>query len=117
MSGLISRSYFGRAPRNIGKSHKVGTELWLDIIDGVVDGSVQNCEIASRVNGSWLSAGRANDYQKSSIPLNDGVDGLGRILFFVPRCIRKRSDLQESANANAAKILNIYLYIRLLLLV
>jgi len=50
------------------------------------------------VNGSWLSAGRANDCQKSSIPLDDGVDGVVRILFFVRRCIRKRSDLQESAN-------------------
>ena len=98
MSCLISRSYFGRAPRNIGKSHEVGTELWLDIIDGVVDGSVQNCEIASRVNGSWLTTGRENDYQKRSIPLDDGVEGLGRFLLFVPGCIRKRSDLQESAN-------------------
>src|SRR6266481_2928652 len=98
MSCLIGRSYFGRTPRNIRKPHKVRAELWLDIIDGVVDGSVQNREIASRVNGSWLSAGRANDCQKSSIPLDDGVDRLSGILFFVPRCIRRRSDLQESAN-------------------
>jgi hypothetical protein len=47
MSYLIGRSYFGRAPRNVGKAHKVRTELWVDIIDGVVDGGVQNREIAS----------------------------------------------------------------------
>jgi len=50
------------------------------------------------VNGSWLSAGRPNDCQKSPIPLDDGVDGLGRILLFVRRCIRKRSELQARAN-------------------
>jgi hypothetical protein len=47
MSCLIGRSDFGRAPWNVGKAHKVRTEPWLDIIDGVVDGGVQNCEIAS----------------------------------------------------------------------
>ena len=47
MSCLIGRSYFGCAPRNVGKAHKVRTEPWLDIIDGVVDGGVQNREIAS----------------------------------------------------------------------
>ena len=47
MRCLIGRSYFGCAPRNVGKPHKVRTELWVDIIDGVVDGGVQNREIAS----------------------------------------------------------------------
>jgi hypothetical protein len=47
MSCLIGRSYFGRTPRNVRKPRKVRTELWLDTIDGVVDGSVQNREIAS----------------------------------------------------------------------
>jgi hypothetical protein len=98
MSCPVGRSYFGRAPRNAGKVHKVRTELWFDIIDAVVDGGVQDCEIAGRVNGSWLSAGRPNDCQKSSIPLNDGVDGLGRILFFIRRCLRNGSEPQESGN-------------------
>jgi len=61
MSCLIGRGYLGRTPGNVLKAHKVRTELWLDIIDCVVDGGVQNREIASRMNGRWLSAGRAND--------------------------------------------------------
>src|SRR4029077_6354733 len=98
MSCLIGRSYLGRAPRNVGKAHKVRTEPWVDIIDGIINGGVQNCETTSGVNGSWLSAGRANDRQKGSIPLDHCVDRLGRILLFVRRCIRKRSDVQERAN-------------------
>src|SRR6266480_3526116 len=47
MSCLIGRSYLGRAPRNVAKAHKVRTELWLDIVDCVVDRGVQNCEITS----------------------------------------------------------------------
>ena len=47
MCCLIGRSYLGRAPRNVGKVHKVRTEPWLNIIDGVVDGGVQNREITS----------------------------------------------------------------------
>ena len=47
MSCLIGRSYFGCTPRNVRKPRKVRAELWLDTIDGVVDGSVQNREIAS----------------------------------------------------------------------
>ena len=47
MSCLIGRSYFGRTPRNVRKPRKVRAELWLDTIDGVVDGGVQNRKIAS----------------------------------------------------------------------
>ena len=47
MSCRIGRSYFGRTPRNVRKPHQVRAELRLDIIDGVVDGRVQNRKIAS----------------------------------------------------------------------
>lgn len=46
-SRRIGGRYLGGTPGNVGKTNQVRIELWIDVIDRVVDGRVQNCKIAS----------------------------------------------------------------------
>src|SRR2546423_6140338 len=70
MGGLVCRSWPGSMPRDLWEADKVRTERAIDVVDGVVDSSMQDGEVASRMNSEWLGAGSPYDCQKSPVPLD-----------------------------------------------
>ena len=76
MGGLVGRSFSGSMPRNVWKADKIGNEGLVNVVDGVIDGSLQDGEAASRMNGGRLGTRSPCDHQKSPVPLNDWVDRL-----------------------------------------
>src|SRR5258705_13619762 len=92
MGGLVCRSWSGRTPRDVWEADKVRAEDSVNVVDCVIDGSMQDGEAASRMNSGRVGTSSANDGQKSPVPLNNWVARMSRrsswITFIVCRGIR-----------------------------
>src|ERR1700758_2880387 len=101
MRCLVRCRHFRRLWRHIGETHQIGIEFSGNVVDSVIDRGVKNREAARRMNSGRLGTWSPHDYQKSSIPLDNGVDRLicvcgGR---FMP-CPRARCDLGLKTRAH-----------------
>ena len=74
MGSLVGCSGLRGLWGDVGEANEVGGELSDDVVDGVVNCSVQNGKAAGGMHGGRLGTLCPYDYQKGSVPLDDGID-------------------------------------------